>query len=178
MEEAIRRNPRDGHAYGLLSIILARLGRVEEAISEAAICKEKLGESGFYYYVLGNALKGKREDTAAVSAFQKAVEMSPRLLRARLSLGEMYFRQGETKASEDQFKHALQISPNNPDVCYWLGRLAYVQGHSKEARDYLHKALQNRPIDDHSYLVPYQELIKRLAETNLTIFNVLTQTEG
>jgi len=162
LEEAVARLPRDFYAYVLLSRVLGKLGRYEEALGTAIRCQEISNRNSLSYAALGDALKVKGEITAAVSAYQKALEIAPRFRDCYLRIGEVYLNQGQLGIAEENFKKAFSISPENPDVLYWMGRVMREKGDLGAARRYLQKALERRPPRDYSYTVPYKEVVKTL----------------
>lgn len=169
LEEAVARLPEDMPARAVLARVLIRAGRVDEAFEVAQDCLRILTDNPLSYVVLGDVLTEKKDFTAAASAYQKALALSPDTFECHLKLGEVYIQLGHNKEAEEEFRKARILSPENPDALYWWGKTLYTKGDMENARKVLQKALEQRPIGDHTYQVPYQEIILALSSVNNTL---------
>ncbi|HHY11974.1 MAG TPA: tetratricopeptide repeat protein [Firmicutes bacterium] len=169
LEEAVERLPEDVPARAVLARALIRAGRVDEAFEVVHHCLRTASKNSLVYIVLGDVMAKKRDFAAAASAYQKALMLSPDVFECHLKLGETYLQLGHDKEAEEEFRKARVLSPENPDVLYWWGKILCAKGDRKSARKALQKALEQRPIGDHTYQVPYQEIIAALSSVNDTL---------
>ncbi len=166
LEEAVARLPEDVPARAVLARALIRTGRVDEGFEMAQDCLRVSSDNPLSYVVLGDVLTEKKHFAAAASAYQKALVLSPDTFECHLKLGEAYMQLGYDKEAEEEFRKAMVLSPENPDVLYWWGKMLHAKGDTENARKILQKALEQRPIGDHTYQVPYQEIILALSSVN------------
>jgi tetratricopeptide (TPR) repeat protein len=164
LKEAVIERPNDPHLLALMSKALSRTGRHGEAVAAALRCKEMKGKKPLCDVALADALKAKGEDLGAAAAYQKALDKNPKLAGCRVNLADLYFSMGQVDASEREIQEALKTAPDNPDALYWAGKVAAAKGDIAVARSYLQSALEVRPVDDHSLLVPYQDVVAALSE--------------
>lgn len=163
LEEAVTRLPRDYHVHALLARVLARLGRYDEAVAAAIRVKEISNRSPFSYMVLGEVLKAKGELTAALSAYEKALDGGLRAKECYPGMAEIYLSDGKVDEALKIIKEGYKRFPGDPDILYWLGRVFLAKGDKGTARKYLESAMTKRPPRDYAYQVPYKELVKALA---------------
>lgn len=166
LEEAAARMPKDVPARVLLARTLVRAGRMDEALEVAQSCLAISARDPLGYIVLGDVMAGKQDFVAAASAYQKALSLAPQGFECHLKLGHAYMQLGYIEQAEDELGKAKILSPENPDVLYWWGKLLYAKGDKQNARKTFQKALEQRPIGDHTYQVPYQEIIAALSSVN------------
>jgi tetratricopeptide (TPR) repeat protein len=85
------------------------------------------------------AVQGGQLD-AAVTEFQKATELDPKLAPAFLDLGEVFIEKHDYAAAVPPLKRALEISPNIEGAHRLLGYALLAQGYATEAIPHLEKA--------------------------------------
>lgn len=164
LEEASHRLPADAHLHFLLSRVLSKQQRHEEALAEA-IRAGKMANGGILGDVaLGDALAAKGDTLSAASAYQKVVAKKPDLTHGRLGLAKCYLAEGHVEAARSETEEALRLAPSNSDALYWAGKVANAQNRLYDATQLLQSALDLRPIDDQARLVPYQDLVTSLCE--------------
>lgn len=164
LRRAAKKLPGDAHLQFLLSTVLTRQGRLDEAFQEAVIAGNLAGESPLGHVAMGKVLAAKGDFKAAASAYQSAVRADPRLVPARLGLAECYLSLGMVEAAEAETEAALRLDPDNPDVLYWSGQVARAKNRIAEAGRLFQEALHTRPVGDQAYLVPYREIVAALSE--------------
>lgn len=167
LEEAAVRLPGDVPLRVVLARALIRVGRLDEALELAQDCRKISEDNPLSYTVLGDVMAAKKDYTAAASAYQKALSLAPRAFECHFRLGQAYVELGDIDMAEEELRQAKLLSPENPDVLYWWGKLLCAKGDRQKARKILQKALEQRPIGDHTYQVPYQEIIAALSSVNV-----------
>jgi Flp pilus assembly protein TadD len=166
LEEAAARMPGDVPLRVVLARALINTGRLDEALEAARECLAISLDNPLSHTVFGDAMVAKKDFTAAASAYQKALSLAPRAFEPHLKLGQVYVELGYMDEAQQRLRQAMALSPGNPDVLYWWGKLLYAQGDTKNARKTWQKAVEHRPIGDHTYQVPYKEIIAALSRVN------------
>lgn len=169
LEEAAIKLPGDPYLHFLLSAVLTRQGRYDEALREAVLTGKLSGEGVLGDMALGTVLSAAGDIPAAASAYQSASRKAPRLVSARLGLAQCYLSLGRPGAAEVETEEALRLDPGNPDVLYWAGQVARALNKRRDAGKLLQEALDARPIEDRAYLVPYRDIVAALSEARSDI---------
>lgn len=122
-DAAIARNPRYLEAHVNRAVLLAGLGREEEAQAAFAFAGElsKVDASG-YPAAVGN-----------------------RLANAHAALGHEYRQAGALEEAEEQFRRALALRPQFPDVRIALARVQLERGAPADAARELDAVIASRP---------------------------------
>jgi tetratricopeptide (TPR) repeat protein len=104
---------------------------------EAADCHFKLGE----------ILRWQRHDPDEYMAkFQRAVELNPSHLWARILLGlAIYERDKDLAAAKAELLRAVELAPRKKDAYYHLGEIYRQENRVREARGMYEKALEIDP---------------------------------
>lgn len=166
LQEGAARLPKDVPVRVLLGRALVRAGRLGEALEVARYCVSISEHNPLSYIVLGDVMAAKGEFEAAVSAYDKGLVLAPRQFECHLKLGHAYIRLGYIDKAEAELRKAMDLSPNHPDVLYWWGKLLWAKGDRQTAKKIFQKALEQRPIGDHTYQVPYKEIVAALSSAN------------
>jgi len=77
--------------------------------------------------------------------WEATVRVAPFSARAYNNLGDVYFKEGDAKASINAFKYALELDPNYADATHNLGNIYYQTGDLENAELYMRKALELNP---------------------------------
>jgi tetratricopeptide (TPR) repeat protein len=173
LDEAAQRLPRDPYLHFLLSGVLARQGRYDEAVHEADVTGSLSGDGVLGDMALGTTLTAKGDMRAAASAYQRAVEKAPRLVAARLGLAQCYLSLGMLEAARGETEEALRLDPKNSDALYWAGRVAHAEQRHDEADRLLQTSLDGRPVQDKAHLVPYRDIVTSLSEARSELMSHL-----
>ena len=132
-------------AYGTLGTYYVA-HHLNEAAEVAFINAERLdpGEFrwpyylGFIYRIVGK-LELERE------AYERALDLRPEDIPARLHLAELLLSLGENEAAYRQFQRVLELSPAEAAAHGGLGRAAAALGRHDEAVEHLEDALRLQP---------------------------------
>lgn len=81
----------------------------------------------------------------AVDAYQRALEVSPDWLEARVNLGATLYQMGCMDQAEESFRAALDADPQNATVHFNLGCVLDELGRLLEAGAHLRRAVQLQP---------------------------------
>ena len=108
--------------------------------------KENLKKYAHEYYLMGNECVTKAKDTRAAHAnFDKAIELYPEFVDARVRKGETYLAEDKPEEAERCLNRALQIQPNNFKAIYNRGKLRLFTGRTEEAISDLDRATSLKP---------------------------------
>ncbi len=108
--DALKIKPGDGETY----LYLARAKEAQKKSSEATILFERAvaglvdytrqnPDNADGFYLLGNAYYATEQRNKAITAYLKALELSPRYVKARFNLGYIYAQMGDRKSARDQY---------------------------------------------------------------------------
>jgi tetratricopeptide (TPR) repeat protein len=96
------------------------------------------------YFIASIAASYGRMDEA-LPLFQRAVELAPEYLPARLCLAEALFKLNRVPEAVSAYTKVLQREAGNPDALLGLARCDLVTGDRSKARERLRKALTQNP---------------------------------
>jgi tetratricopeptide (TPR) repeat protein len=122
-DAALKLNPRYVEAHMHRGIVLARLGREQDAALAFAEAKASGGE-----------------DWGGLPAHHAA-----KLANKHAELGEAYALAGALNRAVEQYQRALELGRHFHDVRYRLGRVLLDAGRSLEAREELEQVAEARP---------------------------------
>src|SRR5262249_19241407 len=91
----------------------------------------------FNYGNLGLLQLRKGDRSAAEQAFRRAVDVDPKSIPARLSLGNFYWAAGDRAGAEREMKAALALDPKSPDANRTLAAFYSISGPAADAEPYL-----------------------------------------
>ncbi len=137
-QRAIDLDPGYPHAHLLYGLLLASLGRLDEAIEQMEIGYDLDPLS----FDLGNISLGKlyelqgREDRA-IAHWEEKIDLAPRYYGPHLSLGSYYCRKGDPEKGLASLRRAMELSPEDPWIVANLGYCHAVAGREIEARKIL-----------------------------------------
>jgi len=108
--DALRIKPGDGETF----LYLARAKEAQKKSTEATVffARAVTGmveytrqnpDNADGFYLLGNAYYATEQRSKAVTAYLKALELSPRYVKARFNLGYIYAQLGDHKSAKDQY---------------------------------------------------------------------------
>lgn len=121
--------------------IVALQGRdFAQAIAQAEASLASGQENAFVYNILGRAQAGTNEFEKAEAALKKAVELSPKLLSARLALADVYVKTQKYDLAEAEITAILAIQ-DLPEAHVILGMAAIGRGQLDAAKAEFEKAL-------------------------------------
>jgi len=131
-----------------LALAHCLLGQWSEAVPAAQSAVKLAPESARFVYILGKALKGSGDAEAAVTAYEKAVELDSGLIEAQAELGDAYFDAGRYEDAIKSYKGALKTKPENAGGFYnGLGNCYIKLGRMDQATRWFEKNAEAAPND-------------------------------
>jgi tetratricopeptide (TPR) repeat protein len=132
-------------AYGTLgTYYLAH--HLNDAAEVAFVNAERLDPGEFrwpYYLGFNSQIVGKFE--LERQAYERALELRPEDIPARLHLAELFLALGDNEAAYRQFSRALELDPAEAAAHAGLGRAAAALDRHEEAVEHLTEALRLQP---------------------------------
>ena len=121
-------------SYVGLAQVLLRTGRAEEAVSELAVARKKLGANFLISYFQGLALDRAAKAAEAVAAFQEAIQLSPNSAEAQLGLGKAELAIGRNDNAIADLQRTLRLDPANVQARRLLAQAYRRIGDSQASR--------------------------------------------
>jgi len=192
--EALRMNPADGDAYGILGDALLEVGRYDEA--EAAYERMIGLDESLYSYSRRAGLKSMRGDNpGAIADLERAIvagkaarQPAESVAWAEWQLGAEYFALGDLAKADSYFQQSLKTLPGYYRALAGLAQVRAAQKKYAEAIALYRKALAILPMPDYAAALgdiyamtgereqarrQYElvEYIGRLSEINKVLYN-------
>jgi len=99
--------------YVGLAQVLLRTGHAADAATELADAEKKLGPKFLLSYFRGLALARAAKPAEALAAFQQAVQLDPKNVEARVSLGKTQLTLGHVNEAISELRESLRRDPEN-----------------------------------------------------------------
>jgi tetratricopeptide (TPR) repeat protein len=120
-------NDSTDHAERAVALILQ--GDLQGAEKEARLALSSSSTRPLAYATLGSIRFQQKKLDASRQYLEKAIQLNPHLLGARLTLGQVYALQGRTRWARQMFQQALRMDPDNPLARMNLAQLEASVGH-------------------------------------------------
>lgn len=150
--KAIELNPRYTTAHLWLSLYLASVERMDEAMSEIKLAVELDPLSRVVNLNLSRVLYFARRWDESIDQCRRTIEMFPKYLIAHRRLGIAYGEKGMFDEAEEEFKNALAITENDSETMSAMGYVYAAAGRLDDARDIRDRLIQ---LAKESYVSPY-----------------------
>ncbi len=99
------------------------------------------------YQWRGWSLERLNNAKAAMTDYQKALELDPEQIPVRLRIAEMYLEDKQTPDALPHLERLYEKAPNDPLVQARLGMCRFLQGRAEEARTLMEAAVVHLPKD-------------------------------
>ena len=109
-------------SYVGLAQVLLRQGRADEAASELAAARQKIGANFLLSYFLGLSLDRAGKPADGLTAFQEAVLLNPKSPEAHLGMGKTELALGRASDAVAELRETLRLSPDNLQAQRLLAR--------------------------------------------------------
>ena len=120
LELALSHEPNMLPARLLLAEMYEKISRLDDAESQWIKILEKKPDSGIYVR-LGQLYSKKQDESKAMSAYKRAIELKKDNAQAYIELGKIYFNQKKLKQAISFLFHATQLPDAGRDAFYYLG---------------------------------------------------------
>jgi len=113
------------------AVALITQGDLNGAEKEARLALAKPSTRAVAWATLGTIRLQQKKLADSSQYLEKALQLSPSLVGARLSLGQVYALQGKTARARQMFQKALELAPTNPIPRLNLAQLEATNGNYK-----------------------------------------------
>ncbi len=163
LEQAIEQNEKNARAHYLLGQCLIALKEYDEAADAFEEAAELEPDSALYYYRYGQALGMEAQNSGVLtqawlapkikSAFERAVELDPTLMGARIALANFYvmapgFMGGDMDKARQQAKALIRMGNFNGKII--LARI-YLKEEKNDSALVLYNQMEKEINDDPKY---------------------------
>jgi tetratricopeptide (TPR) repeat protein len=136
---------RNTTAQNNLGIVLAKRGRIDEAIDHYRKALEIEPNHAEAHNNLGLALAGRGRIDEAIDHYQRTLKIDPGDAAAHVNLGLALAGRGRIDEAMSHFQKALDIKPDDAEGHYNLGLALAVRGRMDEAMVHFQRAVDLKP---------------------------------
>ncbi len=133
----VQQNPESGPAYKVLGMTEFMLGRPEQARDHLILASTLAPKDAESFYYLGRLYFTADNVIAAISAYQKAIEIDPSSVRVQNQLGQSFEALGRDREAEDAYRKAIGLQQSQSKKSEWpyynLALLCFHNGKREEA---------------------------------------------
>ena len=151
-EDTLAKNPGAWMAQANLGVVLARQGKLAEAIQSYERLLQLKPEYAEAYNDLGNALVEQGKLPEAIQSYERALQLKPDKAMVYINLGKALVEQGNLPEAIQNYERALQLKPDYADAYNNLGVAQARQGRLPEAIQNYGRALQLKPGEAMFYI--------------------------
>ncbi len=159
-EEAFKRAievaPEDPRGYNGLGLTLAVQGRLDEGLKQA---QHSVMLDPIMHINIHNAAQiclWMRKDQEAIEALLRTLELDPKFLLARLTLGQVHAVTGRLQEAMQEFERAVRDSGEHPFAVGYLGYACGLAGRRAEAEKAL---VRLRELANQKYVPPFAKAV-------------------
>jgi tetratricopeptide (TPR) repeat protein len=143
--EILKDNPNDSDARGLAATFLLDKGEVSKAVIELQAVATRDPNNPVPHYNLGRAHVARNEYEQARQEFQKAADLRPNYVSARVALAELLVAQGQYDAGLKSALAILALDRSNASAQLIQASALIGLKRLPEARELLNGLLKNNP---------------------------------
>lgn len=146
---AIELNPNLIDSYSELAKVYARAGKTDQVVKIFEEAAAAAPNEPTVRLLLGTLYEGLNEKAKARAAYEKAIQLNPKLAAAKNNLAYMLAEEGkELDRALTLAQEAKALVPNNPNVADTLGWVFYKKNLPSAAIPYLKEAEQGLSSED------------------------------
>ena len=155
--DEVDKDPGLGYAY---ATSLVKTGDYTEGVRRLQDLSSKNPNSADIHTLLGEAFADRKEYSAALEEYRKALTIDPSQARLHFLAGVVLIHQGESAEAEKEFRAALKLNPTDVASKYHLAYALIQRQDKTEAFSLLRQVIDQDP----KYADAYYELGKLLLE--------------
>jgi len=133
-EDCVKKSPNKPRQHYNLGVVLARKGKLDDAIkhyNKAIQIKPDYLEA---YYNLGNALVRKGDAKAAIYNYHKTLQLNPDFFKSYYNIARILYGQGKIDEAIHNYQKALNINKETPQTLFNLSWI-YATSENNSYRD-------------------------------------------
>ena len=140
--DTLAKNPAAWMAHNNLGALLARQGKLTEAIEQYERALQVKPDFTEVYNNLGNTLAEQGKLPEAVQCYKRAIELKPSYAEAYYNLGNVLAHQGKLLEAIQHYERAVKLKPDYAEACYNMGVALRAEGKVIEAIQQFEQAIQ------------------------------------
>ncbi|MDA7429592.1 sulfotransferase [Primorskyibacter aestuariivivens] len=152
LREGLEAAPEDPIQNVDLGVLLAQIGRLDEAITHFRTAVEAAPNFEMAHTNLGSALFVKKEYREAIAHLERAIALDGRLLDAHTNLGRAYLQQGQVGKAIEVLYKALAIDPLSVRAHVQLASALFRHERHDAAEHHARRAIELDPNASEAYL--------------------------
>src|SRR5499427_4144859 len=149
--DTLAKNPAAWMAHNNLGALLARQGKLTEAIEQYELALQVKPNFNEAYNNLGNTLVDQGKVLEAIQCYKRALELNPSYAEAYYNLGNVLAHQGKLSEAIQNYERAVQLKPDYAEACYNMG--VALQGEGKVAEAIQHKSDYVEALNNLAYVL-------------------------
>ena len=161
LQDAIKADPDHAAAHHALGVVYRKQGKWIDAEKAFQGAIDHMGDepNGKYYYDLGAVLAAQGEAegvttqekeakfTAAITAFQEALKLNPRLYKAHYRSGQLAEKLDQPEKADAEYRKTIELKPSFSPAFVDLGNMYIDYGHANVAMVILQTGTQVNETD-------------------------------
>ena len=159
--EILKADPGDNDAHGLSATLLLDKGDINRALTELQAVVARAPNNAVAHYNLGRAHEARGEPEQARQEYQKAVDIRPDYLMARLAVAQLQLRKREWDVALRTAEQVLSVDKTNANARLIQSAALMGEGRFAESRAMLNEMQKGAPNSPDIY---YQLGLIDLAE--------------
>lgn len=173
-ERALELDPDFAHAHAGMANALARQAvlysgrQTDEALRHAQRATQLAPQSAAAYKALGLAYSVRRDNDAALSAYERSLEIDPAHWQSAFNSAFIYKHRQQLELAEARFLQVLDRVPGHSRAMSALADVYLSQGKLEEARRWLNRSLDEVPMQPDATIV-YATLEFATGDRNIAI---------
>ena len=130
-KDCVKKSPDKPRQYYNLGVVLARNGKLDDAIQQYRTALKFKPDYIGVYYNLGNAYARKGDTEHAIYNYRKALQFDPDFFKSYYNIAKMLFNQGKIGEAIQNYQKALSINHDTPQTLY---NLSWIYATSENSR--------------------------------------------
>jgi tetratricopeptide (TPR) repeat protein len=156
--KAVQEDPENVAARYNLAVVLARVGKTEEALRVYREILELDPRNSQVLFNLGNLLAEKGEMASAIGHYRDALDIAPDFKQARFNLAAALSKRGSWAEASAEYEAVFRADPEFASVRFYRAVALERTGRTEEAIEALRDLLQTDPTDAQAALL-HSELL-------------------
>ena len=144
-QDTVTKAPHNPRAHNSLGLLLAKSGRLAEAIEHYQESIRLKPQDALTHNNLGVALADSKRPLEAIEQFREAVRLNPRDADAHCNWGDALQSEGRLPEAIEHYDEAIRIKPDSGPAHYNLGNALSAIGRQSEAIGQYEQALKADP---------------------------------
>lgn len=132
-------------AYAILGSLLAREGKVDQAVEYYLTSLQFHPGYPQTHFLLGDAYSTQKKYEVAVQAYRRAIELQPSHWQAHLNLARILHALDRVDEAIPSYREALRLRPESPEANYFLGKALASKDRNEEALQLYEAAARLKP---------------------------------